>query len=139
MISIFRNCLLLLNVHLSVPCDLGFTKVCNIDQTTTAATAICPAGVKEVRRTDKSKSLSFTVGRSCNFCIVFACQEVDTETECSCLPQRQVEDDLRNGVNPLGLVSQQCYQVSSDIALLYNKNGGTFSYLFIFRYTKTPQ
>ena len=50
----------------------------------------------------------------------------EAETECSCLPQRQVEDDLMNGVNPLGLVSQQCYQVSSDIALLYNKNGATF-------------
>ena len=67
------------------------------------------------------------------------CQEVDTETECSCLPQRQVEDDLMNGVNPLGLVSQQCYQVSSDIAHLYNKNGATISYLFIFYYKKTPQ
>ena len=28
-----------------------------------------------------------------------------------------------NGVNPLGLVSNQCYQVSSDIAHLHNKNG----------------
>ena len=63
----------------------------------------------------------------------------EAETECSCLQTRVVEEDLMNGVNPLGLVSNQCYQVSSDIAHLYNKNGATISYLFIFRYTKTPQ
>ena len=44
-----------------------------------------------------------------------------------------------NGVNPLGLVSNQCFQVSSDIALLYNKNGATIFCLLIFCYIKIPQ
>ena len=36
-----------------------------------------------------------------------------------------------NGVNPLGLVSNQCYQVSSDIAHLYNNNGSIEANNFI--------
>ena len=36
-----------------------------------------------------------------------------------------------NGVNPLGLVSNQCYQVSSDIAHLYNNNGAIEANNFI--------
>ena len=46
----------------------------------------------------------------------------EAEIECSCLPRRQVEEDLINGVNPLGLLSKQCYQVSSDMIYLL-KNG----------------
>ena len=55
----------------------------------------------------------------------------EAETECSCLQTRVVEDDLMNGVNPLGLVSNQCYQVSSDIAHLYNNNGAIEANNFI--------
>ena len=48
----------------------------------------------------------------------------EAETECSCLPQRQVEEDLMNGVNPLGLVSNQCYQVPTEIINnLHGPNG----------------
>ena len=33
----------------SVPCQLGFTRVCNSDQTTLTSIAICPPGLEEVR------------------------------------------------------------------------------------------
>ena len=33
-----------------VPCQLGFTRVCNSDQTTLSSTAICPAGIRQVRQ-----------------------------------------------------------------------------------------
>ena len=33
----------------SVPCQLGYTKVCNSDQTTLTSIAICPPGLEEVR------------------------------------------------------------------------------------------
>ena len=139
--QVLRYFLYLLLVPL-VPCQLGFTRVCNSDQTTLSSTAICPAGIRQVRQAHVltlsyihyiSRSHVDSQLHSLHF------EVAEAETECSCLQQRQVEDDLMNGVNPLGLVSNQCYQVSSDIAHLYNKNGATISYLFIFRYTQTPQ
>ena len=54
-------------------------------------------------------------------------QVSDSETECTCLSRRQVEEDLSNGVNPLGLDSKQCYQVPSDMFHLYkDKNGSKY-------------
>ena len=48
----------------------------------------------------------------------------EVEPECSCLQTRVVEDDLMNGVNPLGLVSNQCYQVPTEIINnLHGPNG----------------
>ena len=46
----------------------------------------------------------------------------EAEIECSCLQRTQVEDNLINGINPLGRDSKQCFQVSSDLIFLY-KNG----------------
>ena len=46
----------------------------------------------------------------------------EAEIECSCLQRTQVEDNLINGINPLGRDSKQCFQVSSDMINLY-KNG----------------
>ena len=34
-----------------------------------------------------------------------------------------MEDNLVNGVNPLGRDTQQCYQVPTDMIYLYNKKG----------------
>ena len=92
--QVLRYFLYLLLVPL-VPCQLGFTRVCNSDQTTLSSTAICPAGIRQLS---------------------------EAETECSCLQRTQVEDNLINGINPLGRDSKQCYQVSSDMTYLY-KNG----------------
>ena len=74
----------------AVPCQLGFTRVCNSDQTTLTSTALCP----------KEK------------------EETETEVRCSCLPRRLIEDDLMSGVSPLGLDSKECVQVPADI--IYN-------------------
>ena len=49
------------------------------------------------------------------------------EAECSCLQSTQVVEDLINGVNPLGLGDDQCYQVPSDMIYLLNKNGITLN------------
>ena len=50
-------------------------------------------------------------------------QEVE-EVECTCLPRRIVEDDLTSGLSPLGLDSEQCVQVPSDLVYnLHNLNG----------------
>ena len=46
----------------------------------------------------------------------------EAEIECSCLQRTQVEDNLINGINPLGRDSKQCFQVSSDLIYHY-KNG----------------
>ena len=46
----------------------------------------------------------------------------EAETECGCLNRRQLEEDLKRGVNPLGQDSKQCYQISSDMINLL-KNG----------------
>ena len=35
--------------NVSVPCQLGFTRVCNSAQTTLTSIAICPPGLEEVR------------------------------------------------------------------------------------------
>ena len=44
--------------------------------------------------------------------------------ECTCLPSRIVEDDLTSGLSPLGLDSEQCVQVPSDLVYnLHNLNG----------------
>ena len=44
-----------------------------------------------------------------------------------------MEDNLINGVNPLGLNSKQCYQVPSDMIYLNTKNGiTTFKSILIF-------
>ena len=115
--QVLRYFLYLLLVPL-VPCQLGFTRVCNSDQTTLSSTAICPAGIRQVRQGHMltlnyihyiSRSHVDSQLHSLHFKVP------EAEAECSCLPQRQVEDDLMNGVNPLGLVSQQCYQVSTEI------------------------
>ena len=51
-------------------------------------------------------------------------QTSEAETRCSCLQRRDVEEDLMNGVNPLGLVSNQCYQVPTEIINnLHGPNG----------------
>ena len=50
-------------------------------------------------------------------------QTSEAETRCSCLPKAQVEENLINGVNPLGLESQECFQVPLEIAHLHNMNG----------------
>ena len=47
--QVLRYFLYLLLVPL-VPCQLGFTRVCNSDQTTLSSTAICPAGIRQVRQ-----------------------------------------------------------------------------------------
>ena len=96
-----------------VPCRLGFVRVCNSDSSTLTSTAICPAGHGEVR----SKTLT-SVQR-----MIFKVGQTEAETKCSCLPRTQVEDNLINGVNPLGLNSKQCYQVPSDMIYLNTKNG----------------
>ena len=46
-----------------------------------------------------------------------------TEAECSCLPRTQVEDNLVQGVNPLGVDSGHCYQVPSDMIYKNVRNG----------------
>ena len=73
----------------SVPCQLGYSPVCNSRQNTLNTTALCPA-----------------------------VREEEEEEECSCLPRRLIEEDLRSGVNPLGLESEECVQLPSDI--IYN-------------------
>ena len=85
--------------------------MCNSDDTTSDRTAICPPGNVEVREDLKKarEDISFF-------------KVTEAEIECSCLQRRQVEEDLINGVSPLGLLSKQCYQVSSDMIYLY-KNG----------------
>ena len=55
--------------------------------------------------------------------MIFQVGQTEAETKCSCLPRTQVEDNLINGVNPLGLNSKQCYQVPSDMIYLNTKNG----------------
>ena len=51
-------------------------------------------------------------------------QTSEAETRCSCLPKAQVEDNLINGVNPLGLEGNQCYQVPAEIINnLHGPNG----------------
>ena len=57
--------------------------------------------------------------------MIFEVGQTEAETKCSCLPRTQVEDNLINGVNPLGLNSKQCYQVPSDMIYLNTKNGIT--------------
>ena len=57
--------------------------------------------------------------------MIFQVGQTEAETKCSCLPRTQVEDNLINGVNPLGLNSKQCYQVPSDMIYLNTKNGIT--------------
>ena len=39
----------ILTVMITVPCQLGYVRVCNSNTTTPTNTAICPAGAKEVR------------------------------------------------------------------------------------------
>ena len=75
---------------------MGFTKVCNSDKTTIKRTALCPAE-REVRG--------------------------PTEIQCACLQTRVVEQDLLDGVNPLGLRSKDCYQVPSEMVYLVKKSG----------------
>ena len=94
-----------------VSCPLGFTRVCNSEQNTTSTTAICPQGTNEVRT------------GAVSVCSGLLKYVKVSEPECSCLQTRVVEQDLIDGVNPLGLSSTQCYQVPADIALLHNKNG----------------
>ena len=83
----------------SVPCQLGYSPVCNSHRNTLNTTALCPA-VRE--------------------------EEEEEEEECSCLPRRLIEEDLRSGVNPLGLESEDCVQLPSDIIYnnLLNINNG---------------
>ena len=57
--------------------------------------------------------------------MIFEVGQTEAETKCSCLQRTQVEDNLINGVNPLGLNSKQCYQVPSDMIYLNTKNGIT--------------
>ena len=80
----------------SVPCQLGFTKVCNSHVTTIKRTALCPAD-------------RYVVGPS--------------EIQFACLPTRVVEQDLLDGVNPLGLRSKDCFQVPSEMVYLVKKSG----------------
>ena len=46
---------------------------------------------------------------------------VEGEAQCSCLPRTEVENNLINGINPLGGGSKLCYQISSDLVYLYKK------------------
>ena len=112
-----------------VPCRLGFVRVCNSDSSTLTSTAICPAGHGEVR----SKTVT-SVQR-----MIFQVGQTEAETKCSCLQRTQVEDNLINGVNPLGLNSKQCYQVPSDMIYLNTKNGikiyKSLSILLLFRFS----
>ena len=39
------------------------------------------------------------------------------------LQRTVVEDNVINGVNPLGLESQECFQVPTEIVHLHNMNG----------------
>ena len=76
--------------------------MCNSDKTTLSKTALCPADRQEEEEEE----------------------EEEEGHQCSCLPIRLVEDDLIKGVSPLGLDSQQCYQVPSDMIYnLHNRNG----------------
>ena len=61
----------------------------------------------------------------------------EAEIECSCLQRTQVEDNLINGINPLGRDSKQCYQLSSDMIYLY-KSGIKDSKKNIIILMKTP-
>ena len=85
--------------------------MCNSDDTTSDRTAICPPGNVEVREDLKKarEDISFF-------------KVTEAEIECSCLPKTQVEDNLMNGINPLGRNSKQCFQVSTDMIYLF-KNG----------------
>ena len=77
--------------------------------------------------------------------MMFEVGQTEAETKCSCLPRTQVEDNLINGVNPLGLNSNQCYQVPSDMIYLNTKNGiKIFEFIYIsyfssFHQKPTPQ
>ena len=74
----------------TAPCQLGYTRVCNSDKTTLSKTALCPADREEK-------------------------DEDEEEEECSCLQRTQVEENLLDGVNPLGRDSRQCFQVPSEM------------------------
>ena len=45
----------------SVPCQLGFTRVCNSDQTTLTSIAICPPGLEEVREEYREKNYKWRI------------------------------------------------------------------------------
>ena len=56
--------------------------------------------------------------------MIFEVGQTEAETKCSCLQRTQVEDNLINGVNPLGLEGNQCYQVPAEIINnLHGPNG----------------
>ena len=76
--------------------------------------AICPAGAREVRNYNKDNV-------SPNQCVYS--EVAEDEVECKCLQRRPVEEDLLNGVNPLGRGTQQCFQVPTDMIYLYKKKG----------------
>ena len=73
----------------TAPCQLGYTRVCNSDKTTLSKTALCPADRGE--------------------------EEEEEKEECSCLQRTLVEENLLDGVNPLGRDSRQCFQVPSEM------------------------
>ena len=55
--------------------------------------------------------------------MIFEVGQTEAETKCSCLPRTQVEDNLVQGVNPLGVDSGHCYQVPSDMIYKNVRNG----------------
>ena len=78
----------------TAPCQLGYTRVCNSDKTTLSKTALCPADRGEEEEEE---------------------DEEKEKEECSCLQRTQVEENLVDGVNPLGRDSRQCFQVPSEM------------------------
>ena len=80
----------------TVPCPLGFVRVCNEAVTTLESVAICPV-------TEASEE----------------------EAECSCQQKLVVEEAMQRGVSPLGLNSQQCFQVPAEMVFSNQTRGGT--------------
>ena len=81
----------------TAPCQLGYTRVCNSDKTTLSKTALCPADREEGEEEEEEE------------------EEEKEKEECSCLQRTQVEENLVDGVNPLGRDSRQCFQVPSEM------------------------
>ena len=69
--------------------------MCNSDKTSLSKTALCPADRGEEEEDDE--------------------EEEEEKEECSCLQRTQVEENLVDGVNPLGRDSRQCFQVPSEM------------------------
>ena len=80
----------------TVPCPLGFVRVCNEAVTTLESIAICPV-------TEASEE----------------------EAECSCQQKLVVEEAMQRGVSPLGINSQQCFQVPAEMVANTTTQAGT--------------